>query len=82
LYNLHFGVGKKKTEDIKVRNEMVKDEQLKRSIKITERFGLEAKKEFLMNLRNIGYKEYLTIIIENYKKAIESLPYLNDELEN
>ena len=72
----------KKTEDLKVRNEMVKDEQLKRSVKITERFGLEAKNEFLRSLRNIGYKEYLKIIIENYKTAIESLPYLNDELEH
>ena len=39
------------------------------------------KEEFLRELSIIGYKEYLKIIIENYKKAIESLPYLNDELE-
>lgn len=72
---------RKKTQDLMVENDVVKDEKIKRSIKMTERFGLEAKKQFLKELSDIGYKEYLKIIIENYKKAIESLPYLNDELE-
>ena len=71
-----------KTDDLKIKNEVVKDENLKRAIRMTKEFGEEAKKEFLKDLKEIGYEEYLKSIIENYKEAIESLPSLNDEIEN
>jgi hypothetical protein len=71
-----------KTDDLKIKNEVVKDENLKRAIRMTKEFGEEAKKEFLKDLKEIGYKEYLKSIIKNYKEAIESLPSLNDEIEN
>ena len=56
----------------------IKDENLKTTIRKTREFGMEAKTQFLNELRNeYGFEEYLKSIIENYKQAIKSLTNLN-----
>ena len=74
---------KTKTQDIYLRNgKIVSDESIKYSIRKTNEFGIEAKKEFLNLLRyNNGFALYLEEIINNYKEAIESLTKLDKQIE-
>ena len=75
---------KVKTEDLVLNNgEKITDENIKKNIRITKEFGMEARKEFLNELRynNNDLKLYLKAIIKSYKDAIESLTNLNMELK-
>ena len=70
------------TIDEHINGKNVKGEEIKRSIRRTREFGLEAKKQFLNELRNeYGFEEYLKTLIENYKVAIRSLTNLNKLIE-
>ena len=75
---------KVKTEDLVLNNgEKITNENIKKNIRITKEFGMEARKEFLNELRynNNDLKLYLKAIIKSYKDAIESLTNLNMELK-
>ena len=71
-----------KTTDENIKGNLINDEDLKRPIRITREFGLEAKKQFLNDLRNeYGFEEYLKSLIDNYKIAIQSLTNLDKIIE-
>ena len=73
-----------KTEDLYLNNgEKITDENIKKNIRITKEFGMEARQEFLNELRynNNDFKLYLKAIIKSYKYAIESLTNLYMELK-
>ena len=74
---------KTKTEDLHLKNgKIISDESIKKPIRITNEFGMEAKKEFLNALRyNNGFALYLEEIINNYKYAIKSLTNLNNQID-
>ena len=71
-----------KTIDENINGILIKDEDIKMAIRITREYGLEAKKQFLNELRNeYGFEEYLKSLINNYKNAIQSLTNLDKEIE-
>ena len=73
----------KSTHSLVVKDECIKERENIKMIKITKEFGTLAKKQFLNELkRENNIKNYLNKIIDNYKYAIESLPNLNDEIDN
>ena len=77
-----FGCISRKTIDENIGGDTIKDEDIKKAIRITREFGMEAKKQFLNNLKNeYGFEEYLKTLIKNYKEAIQSLANLNKIIE-
>ena len=74
---------KSKTEKIYIKGISIENEDIKKSIRTTKEFGMEAKKQFLNEMRNEekGFEKYLKIIINNYKEAIHSLTDLYKIIE-
>ena len=78
----YYGCFSTKTPPEHLKGNIIKDEKIKRAIIITREFGIEAKRQFLNEIRNdSGFEEYLKIIIKNYKDAIQSLTNLNKIIE-
>ena len=81
--NSFFGclekIFKKKT--LRIRDETINDEIIKKSIEMTKEFGLKAKNQFMRDLKIKGYNEYLHLIIESYKNTLKSLPLILEDIE-
>ena len=73
---------KTSTENEYLKGKTIKEKEMKKSIRITKEFGMEATKQFLNQLRNeAGFEKYLKAIIKSYKEAIESLNEINQTLK-
>ena len=73
---------KTRTENEYLKGKTIKEKEMKKSIRITKEFGMEATKQFLNQLRNeAGFEKYLKAIIKSYKEAIESLNEINQTLK-
>lgn len=73
---------KTRTENEYLKEKTIKEKEMKKSIRITKEFGMEATKQFLNQLKNeAGFEKYLKAIIKSYKEAIESLNEINQTLK-
>ena len=78
-YNWSCNIGTE-IDNFDIKEELIKDGNLKKIIKKTEEIGICAKYEYLKDIKKRGYHKFLEEIISDYEKAISSFSKISEDI--